>query len=90
MPTNILHRCYKTNNLKFVVSGEALHLETGQKTRNGSVATKQAKRPRQLNAAYVLEGFIVGPNNQFANAAAQKVAKTPGSQSFNPLVIGSS
>ena len=77
----------KTNNLKFVVSGEALHLETDQKTSNGSVATKQVKRPRHLNAAYVFEGFIEGPNNQFAKAAAQKVAKTPGSQSFNPLVI---
>ena len=77
----------KTNNLKFVVSGEDLHLETDQKTSNGSVATKQAKRPRHLNAAYVFEGFIEGPNNQFAKAAAQKVAKTPGSQSFNPLVI---
>ena len=77
----------KTNNLKFVVSGEALHLETDQKTSNGIVATKQAKRPRHLNAAYVFEGFIEGPNNQFAKAAAQKVAKTPGSQSFNPLVI---
>ena len=77
----------KTNNLKFVVSGEALHLETDQKSSNGSVATKQAKRPRHLNAAYVFEGFIEGPNNQFAKAAAQKVAKTPGSQSFNPLVI---
>ena len=80
----------KTNNLKFVVSGEALHLETDQKASNGSVTTKQAKRPRHLNAAYAFEGFIEGPNNQFAKAAAQKVAKTPGSQSFNPLVIGSS
>jgi chromosomal replication initiator protein len=40
-----------------------------------------------LNPRYTLESFIEGPQNQFARAAAQAVAKTPGSTPYNPLLI---
>lgn len=40
-----------------------------------------------LNPRYTLDSFIEGPQNQFARAAAQAVAKTPGSTPYNPLLI---
>ena len=40
-----------------------------------------------LSVGYTFSGFIEGPNNQFAKAAAQTVSELPGKQSFNPLVI---
>ena len=43
--------------------------------------------PPHLSAGYTFSTFIEGPNNQFAKAAAQTVAVSPGKQSFNPLVI---
>jgi len=50
-------------------------------------STKKTMQPPHLSAGYTFSGFIEGPNNQFAKAAAQTVAGSPGKQSFNPLVI---
>jgi len=49
--------------------------------------TKKRMQPPHLSVGYTFSGFIEGPNNQFAKAAAQTVAGSPGKQSFNPLVI---
>ena len=40
-----------------------------------------------INNKYTFSAFIEGAHNQFAKAAALNVSKTPGQQSFNPLVI---
>ncbi|HYO81627.1 MAG TPA: chromosomal replication initiator protein DnaA [Bryobacteraceae bacterium] len=40
----------------------------------------------QMNRRFTFEGFVVGPCNQFAHAAAQAVASRP-SRSYNPLFI---
>ncbi len=79
----------KTKNVKFVVSGEEFKVEKEESNGvlNGTTSTPRQIRPRHLNASYTFERFIEGPNNQFAKAAAQKVSDSPGSQSFNPLVI---
>jgi chromosomal replication initiator protein len=50
-------------------------------------STKKTMQPPHLSVGYTFSGFIEGPNNQFAKAAAQTVAGSPGKQSFNPLVI---
>ena len=39
-----------------------------------------------LHPRYTFENFVVGNSNQFAHAAAQAVAKSPG-QSYNPLFL---
>lgn len=48
--------------------------------------TKLARRGIFLNPRYTFATFIVGPSNQFAQAAARAVAEAPG-RAYNPLYI---
>lgn len=48
--------------------------------------TKLASRGIYLNPKYTFGSFVVGPSNQFAHAAAQRVAENPGT-SYNPLFL---
>jgi chromosomal replication initiator protein len=45
-----------------------------------------AKRGIYLNPKYTFENFVVGPSNQFAQAAAHSVSVTPG-KTYNPFFI---
>jgi len=48
--------------------------------------TAPPQRAGSLIPRYTFDSFIVGPSNQFANAACRAVAETP-SRSYNPLFI---
>jgi chromosomal replication initiator protein len=45
-----------------------------------------ARRGVYLNPKYTFEDFVIGPSNQFAQAAAQAVVEAPG-RTYNPLFI---
>jgi len=50
-----------------------------------SIAQKE-KPELILNSSYTFDNFVIGPNNQFAHAAASSVAQSPAKQ-VNPLFI---
>ena len=54
-------------------------------TPGGSDAAQSVPKPR-LNPKYVFSNFVVGQNNNLANAAALAVAEAPG-RAYNPLFI---
>ena len=73
--------------IKYVISTKGT--SSPEKTAE-PVSVERARKkiqPPHLSIGYTFSGFIEGPNNQFAKAAAQTVAGSPGKQSFNPLVV---
>lgn len=59
---------------------------TKKHTATSSTPAQPAQGVGNLNPQYTFETFIVGQNNELANAASTTVAKNPGSQ-YNPLFI---
>lgn len=47
---------------------------------------KLANRGIYLNPKYTFENFVIGPSNQFAQAAAKAVAEAPG-KTYNPFFV---
>ncbi len=75
-PVDIL---YKTEaKLDPVIKKMDMKLETRRQS--------LARRGIYLNPKYTFENFVVGPSNQFAQAAAQSVSSSPG-KTYNPLFI---
>ena len=48
---------------------------------------KKMKIDSQLNPNYIFETFVEGECNKLPSAAGKEIAKKPGSNAFNPLVI---
>ena len=76
--------------IKYTVSPEGRKSAVRKSPEGQSTARNNQynnNKNKQLNEKYTLSSFIEGSNNQFAKAAANNVAESPGKQSFNPLVI---
>ena len=54
--------------------------------RRSTATVSPAGEETSLDQRYTFEQFVAGPSNQFAYAAAQAVAESPGKR-YNPLVI---
>ena len=74
--------------VKYTVSPEGSErAETPIINKSVEKADLPTNRNLNINNKYTFSAFIEGAHNQFAKAAALNVSKTPGQQSFNPLVI---
>jgi chromosomal replication initiator protein len=51
-----------------------------------SLAPAVSQRPLVLNPRFTFDTFVVGPSNEFAHAAARRVAEAP-SRTYNPLFL---
>ena len=58
-----------------------------EQIRNHTVPQNNKSKLNNLNPKYVFDKFIVGDNNEFAKTASESVAKNPGDNNFNPLII---
>jgi chromosomal replication initiator protein len=67
---------------------EPLAARTEAPARHGEQISMSTAPPAQtnLNPRYTFESFVVGSSNDFAHAACQAVAKSPGTK-YNPLFI---
>ena len=66
-------------------AGQAGRYQSAPEAEEGD-AGPEPQRTGSLIPRYTFDSFIVGPSNQFANAACRAVAETP-SRSYNPLFI---
>ncbi len=55
--------------------------------RRTTSTTQAVPDPVEFNPVFTFSAFVTGPNNHFAHAAAQAVAKPQPEKGFNPLVI---
>ena len=68
------------------VTGKSLDLDVCFETNSGVQADDPIKQESALNPKYTFDNFIVGNNNNLAQAASLAVAETP-AHKYNPLFI---
>ncbi len=77
---------YYVGHFKSESAQPALIPAEGKKEAVKTINTAPTPNSGTLNPAYTFETFVIGQNNELANAASTAVAKNPGSQ-YNPLFI---
>ncbi len=68
-----------TLRMNFIAAGEI-------RPQAASSSMSLSERPANLNPRYTFDTFVVGNSNQFAHAAARRVAESP-STGYNPLFL---
>jgi len=81
--TNIIQT---DTSLKVIVSAEPEKLKKETVTLNTAVKEQTAVSSYALNPKYTFENFIIGTSNEYATAAATRVAENPGIV-YNPIFL---
>lgn len=77
----------KLNQAFYNIMGFEIQIELIDSLGQPSQETANVTNTEKDEEAATFENFVVGPSNQFANAAAIAVAKDPGGSAYNPLFI---
>jgi len=86
---DILHKNFDLDKnliIEFIIDNQKNLYHPLKKTKTEKITAIKNNNGFTLLAKYVFDDFVVGPSNQFAHAASQAVAKSPG-KAYNPLFL---
>lgn len=84
--TSLFQETQQHFSIQFTFSPEKRHTLSHENQTIPQVAVPPVAIRSPFNPKYTFDNFVVGPSNQFANAACLAVAKLPG-KNYNPLFI---
>ncbi len=84
--TSLFEETQEHFSISFVLSPQKTHALLDEARGSQSMAARSVLCKPPFNPKYTFDTFVVGPSNQFANAACLAVANLPG-KNYNPLFI---
>ncbi|NIO06211.1 MAG: chromosomal replication initiator protein DnaA [Proteobacteria bacterium] len=84
--TCLLEECEQHLTVSFVINPPTEHVPSPGAQSNQPITASSTLWKSPFNPKYTFDSFVVGPSNQFANAACLAVANLPG-KNYNPLFI---
>jgi chromosomal replication initiator protein len=84
--TSLFQQTQQHFSINFTFDPDNRHIVPRQQLSVSSMAAPVAATRSPFNPKYTFDNFVIGPSNQFANAACLAVAKLPG-KNYNPLFI---